>query len=172
LEWRTEPWLRLTPVDGDLEGRARGFDVRSRCWRRSSSSQASSNPRRVPPTPIAIHRKFRAVDVLFEADRNLYRLAERNATGLAENLRITAAEHDERYGVEAAETVADVIEDVLVGNRDAAEPIRLEEEAAEAVFYSLNMTGTLYDAHDGSIGALYYAVRAIHRRRLGQQTEH
>lgn len=104
------------------------------------------------------------MDVLFEVSGLVYRLPEAQATILAETLRWKSTEFLDGEGVEGAGALAAIIEDVLVGNRDAELPIPLEGEAAEAVFYILNTSDTPTE--------LYRAVAEIHKRRLEQERGH
>jgi hypothetical protein len=97
--------------------------------------------------------------VVFEVDSELFPLDTGRATILGEELRRAAAGQLGDHGYEAgALFVANAIESVLVGGSDA--PIPLDEDAAEAVFYYLNVTAN----PSGPEYALYTAVRAVHYR--------
>lgn len=99
--------------------------------------------------------------VVFVAGR-LCPLPERPATNLAENLRITAAEHVEGEGGEGALAVANAIETVLVG--DSADPILLDADEADAVYYSLDKNSAADEP--GPLQNLYLAVSTLHHARL------
>jgi len=77
------------------------------------------------------------VDVLYEVAGTIYPLRESAATTLAERLRLKATGEFGTEGVDGALAVANQTEDVLVGER--TEPIPLADDAAEAVFYYLNV---------------------------------
>jgi hypothetical protein len=97
--------------------------------------------------------------VFFVVDGARYSLGEHAATALGEDLRRGASGSLGDQGYEAAAlTVADAIEDVLVGAAD--DPIEIEPEEAEAVFYLLDSAG---DAHRGDLFKLYRAVRRAHQ---------
>ncbi len=77
---------------------------------------------------------------------------------LGEDLRRGAAGDLGDQGYEAAAlTIADAIEDVLVGAADA--PIELDLEQADAVFYTLDAAP---DTPRGETYRLYRAVRKLH----------
>jgi hypothetical protein len=97
--------------------------------------------------------------VFFLVDGTRYSLGEEPATALGEDLRRGASGSLGDQGYEAAAlTVADAIEDVLVGAAD--DPIELEPDQAEAVFYILDSAG---GAHRGDLFKLYRAVRRAHQ---------
>jgi hypothetical protein len=98
--------------------------------------------------------------VFFLVDEDLFPLDEGAATSLGEELRRGAAGDLGDQGYEAAAlTVADAIEDVLVGAAD--EPVELNPDEAEAVFYML-------DARQQKLGGDAYALyRAV--RRMSQE---
>ena len=101
------------------------------------------------------------MDVVFEVSGKLYPLRESAATTLAEGLRLKTtgeATGEGTEGVQGALEVANQIEDVLVGEQFAAIP--LEGEAAEAVFYYLNVAATELPPQER---ALYNAVHTLHR---------
>jgi hypothetical protein len=88
----------------------------------------------------------------------IYRLPRHQATVLAESLRLKAADKRGAEAGAAARQVADAIEDVLVGVSD--EPVRLDDDGAEAVFAVLNVSledprsPLVVEAH-----SLYAAIR-------------
>ena len=96
--------------------------------------------------------------VFFLVVGELYPVDEQEATVLGESLRRGAAGELGDQGYEAAAlTVADSIEDVLVGAAD--EPIELDLEQADAVFYTLDAAP---DTPRGTTYRLYRAVRTLH----------
>ncbi len=96
--------------------------------------------------------------VFFLVDGELYPVGEGEATVLGESLRRGAAGDLGDQGYEAAAlTVADSIEDVLVGAAD--DPIELDLEQADAVFYMLDAAP---DTPRGTAYRLYRAVRKLH----------
>lgn len=98
-------------------------------------------------------------DVVFDVDGRTYRLDEGTATTLGEELRRAARGQLGDDGYEAAAySVADAIEDVLVGN--SAGPIVLEDDAVDAVFYHLDASASPSEGER----ELYAAVRAEHYR--------
>jgi hypothetical protein len=97
--------------------------------------------------------------VFLVVDEELFPLREGAATSLGEELRRGAAGDLGDQGYEAAAlTVADAIEDVLVGAAD--EPIELNPEEAEAVFYVLDARR---ESPRGDLFRLYRAVREAQR---------
>jgi hypothetical protein len=102
------------------------------------------------------------VDVLFEVASHPYPLDERAATLMAENLRVKAAHEPGAEGAVGARAVADAIELRLI--EDTADPVTLGGEAAEAVFYALNVPTGGGDRPR----ALYDAVKRLHDERLRQ----
>jgi hypothetical protein len=102
--------------------------------------------------------------VVFEVGGSLYPLPERQATLLAERLRLFAQGKfpDEVHRlaagegwIEGARPAADVIEDTLVERRIG--PIPLEGKAADAVFQVLRIS------HESPLGrALYDALLRAH----------
>jgi hypothetical protein len=95
--------------------------------------------------------------VVFEVDGQFFTLDAARATTLAEELRRAAAGQLGEDGYEAgARAVADAIEERLVGWTES--PVALEGDAAEAVFYYLNVMAS----PSGPEHALYTAVRAVH----------
>ena len=101
----------------------------------------------------------RGLRIFFLVDGTLHSLGEPPATALGEDLRRGASGSLGDQGYEAAAlSVADAIEDVLVGAADA--PIELEPDEAEAIFYVLDSAG---DAHRGDLFKLYRAVRRAHQ---------
>jgi hypothetical protein len=101
------------------------------------------------------------VDVVFEVASHPYPLDERAATLMAENLRVKAAHEPGAEGAVGARAVADAIELRLI--EDTADPVTLSGDAAEAVFYALNVpTG------GDPPRALYDAVKRLHDERLRQ----
>lgn len=97
--------------------------------------------------------------VFFLVDGELYPLGEGEATVLGETLRRGAAGELGDQGYEAAAlTTADAIEDVLVGAAD--EPIELDADRVEAVFYSLDASA---EPSRGAAYRFYRALRASHR---------
>jgi hypothetical protein len=110
------------------------------------------------------------VNVTFDVAGNLYPLPELQAITIAENLRIKAAQFENGEGVAGARAVADAIEDALTGSLTA--PIPLEGEAAEAVFYDLNISLSTDDRENPRLPEawqLYYAVRDLHQQELRPQ---
>jgi hypothetical protein len=100
------------------------------------------------------------VDVVFEVASQPYVLGERAATLMAENLRVKAAHEPDAEGAVGARAVADAIELRLI--EDTADPVTLDGDAAEAVFYALNVPTGGGDRP----GALYDAVKRLHDERL------
>ena len=98
------------------------------------------------------------MDVVFEVASQPYPLDERAATLMAENLRVKAAHEPGAEGAIGARAVADAIELRLI--EDTADPVTLGGDAAEAVFYVLNVP-----AGDRP-RALYDAVKRLHDERL------
>jgi hypothetical protein len=104
------------------------------------------------------------VDVLFEVASQPYPLDERAATLMAEHLRVKAAHEPRAEGTVGARAVADAIELRLI--EDTADPVTLGGDAAEAVFYALNVpTGG-----DDRPRALYDAVKRLHDERFRQKS--
>jgi hypothetical protein len=97
--------------------------------------------------------------VFFVVDGDLYPLDEPAATGLGETLRRGASGELGDQGYEAAAlTVADAIEDVLVGAAD--DPIPLDGDQVEAVFYILDSSA---ESPRGEAFRLYRALRKSHQ---------
>jgi hypothetical protein len=103
------------------------------------------------------------VDVVFEVASQPYPLDERAATLMAENLRVKAAHEPGAEGAIGARAVADAIELRLI--EDTADPVTLGGDAAEAVFYALNVPTGGGDRPR----ALYDAVKRLHDERLRQR---
>jgi hypothetical protein len=101
------------------------------------------------------------VDVLFEVASHPYPLDERAATLMAEILRVKAAHEPGAEGAVGARAVADAIELRLI--EDTADPVTLGGDAAEAVFYALNVP-----AGGDRQRALYDAVKRLHDERFRQ----
>jgi hypothetical protein len=99
------------------------------------------------------------VNVVFEVAGTIYPLRESASTSLAEGLRLKAKGEYGTKGVQGALGVANQIEDVLVGER--TEPIPLAGDAAEAVFYYLDVAASDPPAQES---ALYNAVHTLHRQ--------
>ena len=107
------------------------------------------------------------MEVTFDVRGRLFEIPEKQATTMAESLRLQGTEQLGSYGIEGSIPVADLIEDVLVGRFD--EPIPLEGEAAEAVFYILNTDITMpTDPKLAAQYALYQAVSILHKERLAR----
>jgi hypothetical protein len=100
------------------------------------------------------------MDIVFDVAGELYPLRESASTILAEGLRLKAKGEYAIEGVKGALGVANQIEDVLVGER--REPIPLDGDAAEAVFYYLNVAASEPPPQER---ALYDAVHKLHRDR-------
>jgi len=99
------------------------------------------------------------LQVFLLVDDELHSLAESAATVLGEELRRAAAGGLGEHGYEAAAlNVADAIEDVLVGAAD--EPIPLDDEEVEAVFYTLDARPEI---PRGDAFRLYRALRKVLR---------
>lgn len=99
-----------------------------------------------------------SLKVFFLVDETLYPVDERAATGLGEDLRRGATGDLGDQGYEAAAlTLADAIEDVLVGAADG--PIELDDEQCDAVFYILDAARK---TPRGDVYRLYRAVRGLH----------
>jgi hypothetical protein len=97
--------------------------------------------------------------VFFLVEGELYPLGEQEATVLGETLRRSAAGELGDQGYEAAAlTMADAIEDVLVGATDG--PIELDADQVEAVFYTLDSAA---DTPRGDSYRLYRALRKSHQ---------
>lgn len=97
--------------------------------------------------------------MVFDVDSELYPLAEREATSLAESLRLRAlGQSGDVPGMDGAQVVADTIEDTLVEARFG--PIQLDGDKAEAVYYLLDSS---LENHERSVARLYRAVRKLHR---------
>jgi hypothetical protein len=99
------------------------------------------------------------MEVLFEVSGSWFPLRERAATILAEDLRRKAAGQLGTEGTEGALAAADAIEDVLVGRFSG--PIPLEGEAAEAIYYDLDVAiGTSPAGSEERV--LHAALRPLH----------
>ncbi len=107
------------------------------------------------------------MEIVFDVDGVLFAIDEDLGTLVAEQLRLKAIGMRGDYGVDRARDVADAIEDVLVGR--TSDPLRLDPEGAEAVFYVLNIS-LMSTARDHPAFALYHATRAVHERRLGEES--
>lgn len=101
--------------------------------------------------------------VVFEVSKSLYSLRDQPATSLAEDLRRTAAGQLGKSGVEGARAVADAIEQALVGATD--DPIPLDGDEAEAVFYMLDVGFSPTDPAQTEERALHGAVRELREER-------
>jgi hypothetical protein len=111
------------------------------------------------PSPSAL-RTLDFMDVSFEYAGNRFTVPDRQATILAEKLRLFAkgafAQDEERLGrLGAGETwregalpAADLIEDALVGR--AEQPLVPEEQTAEAIYWVLRLTELEHDPHGAS----------------------
>jgi hypothetical protein len=104
------------------------------------------------------------VEVVFEVASQPYRLDERAATLMAENLRVKAAHEPGAEGTVGARAVADAIELRLI--EDTADPVTLGGDGAEAVFYALNVP----TVGGGRPRALFHAVKRLHDERLRQES--
>ncbi len=104
------------------------------------------------------------MDVVFEVASQRYPLNERAATLVAEDLRVKAAHEPDAEGAVGARAVADAIELRLI--EDTADPINLDRDGAEAVFYALNAPAGGSDQP----WALYHAVKRLHDERLQQKS--
>lgn len=104
------------------------------------------------------------MEVVVEVASQPYPLDERAATLMAENLRVKAAHEPGAEGAVGARAVADAIELRLI--EDTADPVTLGGDAAEAVFYALNVpTGG-----SAQPWALYRAVKRLHDARLRRKS--
>jgi hypothetical protein len=100
------------------------------------------------------------VEVVFDVAGRLFPLPEPQATILAEELlRKAAGAFGETYGMAGARGVAGEIERRLT--YETPEPIPLEGEAAEAVFYMLNIGTDVNDPAQAELAALYRALVAF-----------
>ncbi len=104
------------------------------------------------------------MDVVFEVAGQRYPFDQQAATLMAENLRVKAAREPGAEGAEGARAVADAIELRLI--EDAADPIALGGDGAEAVFYALKVPNGGGDRP----WALYRAVKRLHDERLRQKS--
>jgi hypothetical protein len=103
------------------------------------------------------------VDVVFEVASQPYPLDEREATAMAENLRVKAVHKAGAEGTVGARAVADAIELRLI--EDTADPITLAGDGAEAVFFALNAPAGGGDRPR----ALFHAVKRLHDERSRQR---
>jgi hypothetical protein len=105
------------------------------------------------------------VIVEFKARGEIHPLSEGVATGAAQGLRLRGTSGREDYGVEGARELAEAIELRLTEACD--DPIVLDGEQAEALFYYLNGTAMLSagDPRNHEAYPLYVAVRAMRDQR-------
>jgi hypothetical protein len=94
----------------------------------------------------------------------IFRLPRHQATVLAESLRLKAADEGAAGTATAARRVADAIEGVLVGASD--EPVRLDDDGAEAVFSVLNVS--LKDPKSPLVAEAHSLYTAIRDTRSAQ----
>lgn len=107
--------------------------------------------------------------VVFDVRRDRFPLDERKATVLAEELRLAAIGKRWEYGHEGARSLADKIENVLVGGPD--EPVLIEGgDEEDALFHALNVGVSGSDPATEE-RALYLAVRPLHEARLREEDE-
>jgi hypothetical protein len=112
------------------------------------------------------HALEAARHVRFIVRGSSYALPWSQATILAESLRVKATGGPGVEGSAGARDVADAIEAVLVGAKE--EPIELEGDRADAVFYVLHVSFDSAAALTGEGYSLYQAVREIHNQLIGK----
>jgi hypothetical protein len=141
-----------------------GANSTGSAWSATPCPGEKTEAREDHSTPNDGGDRLSRVEVVFEVAGQPFSLDQRGATLMAENLRVKAAHEPGAEGAAGARAVADAIELRLI--EDTTDPVTLDGDGAEAVYYALNVpTGGGERPR-----SLYQAVKRLHDERLREKS--